>query len=322
MFGGKESVSHYNAAWPNGPGLRAGAPHGTIATLDLGFVKRRPLNYFSPIMAFLIPWIMFCLMLGLLSFPIHFENGGLINILVVVSLVMIILVGLWTYVEKEARRQHPFTNPSWFPFIFVSLSLAWILGVILGSVNYMVLLKPYMQTMTMNTYNNINPLLMRGEQLQDAGIVSFGNNSKIDISKAMGFKNYDMYCVAPISLEAPIEARERGATRLDFWAVDKNCCTSQGKQFKCEMFDIGGLSGVRLNSDIDRPFYRLAVQEAEALYGIKAKHPIFFHWMRNPLKNVEHKRTKAFKNFLRGVLAYGVFQLFLVALAIIRLSLL
>ena len=39
---------------------------------------------------------------------------------------------------------------------------------------------------------------------------------------------------------------------------------------------------VRLTNDEDHPYYRLAVQQAEVKFGIKAVHPLFFTWSRDP----------------------------------------
>jgi len=317
MLGGKEPLSHY-------------APYGATTRLDLGLVKRRPINYISPFLAFLAPWTMFCFIFGVLTFPIHFNMDRLVAVYVVASLFLILCIGVWAWVEGEARRRQTFTNPTWCPFLFVCLLFAWIVGLILGSINYAVLMKPYMQIMTMNNYQDVDPLLMRGGQLQDAGLVRFVNNSKIDISKAMGFRNYDMYCVAPISVEGPSQASDPLApgllnqgvatTELDFWVVGKNCCNEHGRGINCQGFDVGGLSGMRLTDDSDRAFYRLAVQEAEALYGIRANHPIFFNWVRDPMRGINEGKEHAFRNYLRGVLAYGVFQLFVVVYSVILLA--
>lgn len=320
MLGGKEPISYY-------------APYGATTRLDLGFVKKRPINYISPALAFLLPWTMFCFIFGVLTFPIHFNMDRLVAVYVVASLFLILCIGTWAWVEREARRRQSFTNPTWCPFLFVCLLFAWIVGLILGSINYAVLMKPYMQLMTMNRYTDVDPLLMRGGQLQDAGIVQFVNDSKVDISKAMGFRNYDMYCVAPISVEGPSSlppdplAPRRGlwrqgvaTTELDFWVVGKNCCNEHGRGINCPGFDVGGLSGLRLTEDSDRAFYRLAVQEAEALYGIRANHPIFFNWVHDPMPRINAGMGHAFRNYLRGVLAYGVFHLFVVVYSVVLLS--
>ena len=73
----------------------------------------------------------------------------------------------------------------------------------------------------------VYPNRMLGQQLLDAGIVQFAPGSQLDVKKSMGFKNGELYCVAPIvfGTASPVS--------YDFWAVGKDCCSGSQADFSC-----------------------------------------------------------------------------------------
>merc|ERR1719161_3450528 len=117
---------------------------------------------------------------------------------------------------------------------------------------------------------------------------------------SMGFKNLQMYCVAPIVSGSRDDAKR--ISSYDFWAIGTNCCSGTQADFHCEGFNIRGASaGVRLMRDDHRAFYRLAVQQAEAAYNIRADHPLFFHWMQDPNAEVTAYMDEGYKYYLLGI---------------------
>lgn len=143
----------------------------------------------------------------------------------------------------------------------------------------------------------------------------FADGTGLDMRKAMGFKNLDIYCVAPI-----IKGDDKLAF-YDFWAVGMNCCSGVSADFRCGEFNNPhARSGLRLMQSEQRPFYRLAVQQAEAAYNIKATHPIFFHWMQDPVAETDIFRDHGYRYYLIGIFSFFAFNAFCVVTATIILS--
>merc|ERR1740121_1704464 len=105
----------------------------------------------------------------------------------------------------------------------------------------------------LNTYTEIDPSKMVGQQLMDAGSVLWSNTTALDISKSMGFKNLNTYCVAPITVPGS------APKTYDFWAIGVNCCSGQEADFNClDAKNKFARGGVRLLRASERPYYRLA----------------------------------------------------------------
>eukprot|EP00913_Durusdinium_trenchii_P009404 g8838.t2 len=151
-----------------------------------------------------------------------------------------------------------------------------------------------------------------------------------------GFKNDDTYCVAPIIL-----GKDQMAS-YDFWAVGVNCCPGQSPDFRCgEYNNAHARAGLRLMSDVERPFYRLAVQQAEAAYNIRTKppicpkqcvwwshqfglsrteHPMFFHWVQDPVALTNEWISDGHRFVFKSMGVFFVFNFFCVSCAIIVFS--
>jgi len=234
---------------------------------------------------------------------------------VVLPLLVVLVCGGYAAMETKRKVAGRGKVPTWGTFFFATMLMAWIAGVAMGDANFFLNLRPFYDISNLGTYLHIDPSLFRGQQLMDAGRIIFTNDTRLDLKRAMSFRNQEMYCVAPISI-----ARENGSFETlrtyDFWAVGVGCCSGSNPDFHCGEFNNpSARGGLRLMRDSDRAFFRLAVQQAEAAYNIKAAHPLFFTWMQDPIAEVNAYHAQGSEFFLIGVFSHLVFQSFLVAAA-------
>eukprot|EP00443_Scrippsiella_acuminata_P017585 CAMPEP_0115252966 /NCGR_PEP_ID=MMETSP0270-20121206/44425_1 /TAXON_ID=71861 /ORGANISM="Scrippsiella trochoidea, Strain CCMP3099" /LENGTH=235 /DNA_ID=CAMNT_0002668449 /DNA_START=69 /DNA_END=773 /DNA_ORIENTATION=- len=191
------------------------------------------------------------------------------------------------------------------------------LRVALGDMNFSSNLQPFYDVLNLNYYAGVDPLKLQGQQLMDAGRIIFTENARLDLSRSMGFKNSEIYCVAPVTVVSK-NVSHADLMTYDFWAVGMNCCSGNAKaaDFSCGDYNNPRAhAGLRLMRDDQRAFFRLAVQQAEAAYNIKAVHPLFLHWMQDPMAEVNSYQDNGYRYYLIGIWSHFGIQLFLVVCA-------
>mmetsp|Transcript_10885 Transcript_10885/g.24731 ORF Transcript_10885/g.24731 Transcript_10885/m.24731 type:complete len:324 (+) Transcript_10885:109-1080(+) len=316
-----------------GQGAAQRAPYGAVNNQDIVYAnpttagmqtqksyfvpgQRRRLNVVAIVIALFVPWAIFTVAFTTMSFSLRYTQPGLVLFVMIVLFIMVVVFGACAFdAARKKAKGVVGREPTWFIFLFITSLLAWGLGVAGGNSNYSVNMDVFYSFNNLNTYSAVDPQTTRGQQLMDAGRVLFVEGSRLDVSKSIGFKSKETYCVAPVT---------RGNSDLvlyDFWAVGKDCCSGNKPDYHCGHFNSpGAIAGLRLMEDSDRAYYRLAVQQAEAVYGIKADHPLFFEWLEDPIAQINSYQEAGFKYFLLGVLTYFSFQLFLVVVAAIAFS--
>lgn len=242
-----------------------------------------------------LPWLVFTAIYWVMIFKIHYVDPVFAWSVVFSGLGLATIMAVAGYIRTQREAA-----PSWYNFAAFAFFLATGLAAFFGNMVFWTYMERYYDYMTLNTLSSVNPEKYTGGMLMDSGRVYFHDGAQLDIKKSMGFKNGDMYCVVPIS---------NGCHKMpnyDLWAVGKNCCTNPG-QFTC-----GDASNFRIRSALrsmeldDNPFYRLAVQQAEAAYGITATHPVFFHWTQDPLHEIMSLRKQGIKYFLMGTFSHFI----------------
>lgn len=292
--------------------------YGTNANVKPARIgHRKTMNIVSMSLSLFVPWILFSVLYGVLSFNIHFDHPAIATLICAVGFVLVCAFGvLAASALKRKYAGDPTREPTWFVFLFVSCLVAWITAVVFGDMNFHHNAKPFYDLYNLNVYPSVDPSKWRGQQLMDAGRIMFEGGSKLDLKRTAGFKNTDMYCVAPIVMDG------QAAASYDFWAVGMNCCDGMDtSSYRCGDYDnVHARGGLRLMHDDERPFYRLAVQEAESAYNIQATHPLFFYWLDDPIASMSQYQDNAYKWFLAGMFLFFTVQLTAVAAASIFFS--
>lgn len=287
--------------------------------------KRRQLpgrfNCAAICLSFFVPWILFCIMYWVMSFSMHYKEKDSCYFIVALGLIFVLTAARLAYESATKERDDGKRDASWFIFLAAASFLAWIAGVTLGDFNYFYNLEPYYDLENLNRYENVDPGKMPGQQVMDAGRISFKKETRLDLNKTMAFRNVDIYCVAPIVSKENLKAGN--TTSYDFWAVGLNCCSGRpgARDFSCgEWNNKHAVSGLRVMHQNSRTFYQLAVNQAEAAFDIRAKHPLLFYWMEDPKAEMSAYYDEGNKYYYFGVFCFFCFMLFLLLTAMVVFS--
>lgn len=290
-----------------------GMPKDTMLQSEFGgFLvpgKRRRINIVAICVNVFGPWLLFCGIFACQSLALHYEHPYGVWLVSLFGILCSMLLFSFAARERVLNRE-----PYWYNFAAIACCFGTVCATAFGSANFWINTMPYFDIEGLSTVTNVNPARVLGQQMMDVGIVNWADGSGVDTRMSMGFKSDDTYCVAPI-------VNDGEPMRLyDFWAVGINCC-GDGEDFRCgEWNSPHARSGLRQMRAGERPFFRLAVQQAEAAFHIQAPHPVFFYWMADPASEVNQWRDDVLKYYFQGVILYFVFNALSVAFALIGFS--
>lgn len=296
-----------------------GASHGPFNKLNTPnafFVnrgQRKRLNMIAILIALFAPWSLFVFMVAVLSFSVHYTSPYITYLVTLFTFLgAVCFPGFLTAQAMKRKYTSPATyQPNYYLFLFVTCLLAYVIGSTVGEGNYTSQMYKYYSLTHLTTYDNIDTTFDFGQQYMDAGVMKFKKGTVLDTTKSMGFKNTDMYCVAPIITRS--NPNSTNDLTYDFWAVGKGCCSGYQPDFHCPGFnDRAASGGIRLMHDDDRPFYRLAVQQAEAMYKISAVHPLFFEWVHDTDEAINGFAQRGYTTFILSIASYFLLQSFFV----------
>lgn len=274
---------------------------------------RRRMNLVPMAVNLFVPWAVFIATFVPMGSTMHQTSPAATYALVVISALIVATAGVYFFEAKFTKEQST-RQPSWFGFFFISMLVAWIVGMVLGGLSYSAHVVKASELDGMVTYSDVDPMAMRGQQVMDGGVFRFSKEARVDLQRSMAFRNKKMYCVAPVRRQE--EAPDAGQS-VDFWVVGTDCCGTSGDDYHCPGFNDIEVVANRLLDDTARPFYRLAVQQAEAKYNIVANHPIFMTMeAKGSAAGARDLPTKhaalVTRNLLMGVVFFFIFQMFMV----------
>jgi len=225
---------------------------------------------------------------------------------------LLLPVALFAFLSYAATKDSKLgDNRALGATFFLSL-VAWVAAMYMGHNIYTEYMEEFFQLSALATYPNVNPSNFTGAQLMDAGVVLFNPKAQLNRSLSVGFKNEHVYCVAPVVM--PDQGKQ-----FDFWAVGVDCCSGHTTDFKCgEYSNQLAHSGVRLLREDQRPFFRLAVKEAEAMYNLPISNPIFVHYVQDAETAVANYEEAGWRDFLvSGLITFSVLLFLTVAFGLV-----
>lgn len=270
---------------------------------------RRRINCNAALNALFFPWALFLIVFCTASFYLHYESPFLVLLLNGLA-----LVGSLYCMYRSSSTPNPNRDRTFYStYMAIACVIAVSLGWLLGDLNFWFNMQPAYNIEHLATYTNVNPsattsqsgqqVPTSGKRYQDAGKVYFEHNAMLDLRHAMSFKMGDLYCAAPI-----VDPQCNGTCGFDFWAVGVNCCSEDVADFRCgEYSNPTAKAGLRLMHDEQRANFRMAVLKAQGVHKVTSTHPVFFHWLHDPVKEIDHIKRKGFRGFALAMIAsFGV----------------
>lgn len=235
-----------------------------------------------------VPWLLFwgvyASMVGWLH---HYWPRVTWTIVIVAWLFVIGTV----FIYRSAARKGRVYDAIWGLFFTLACGLSVLAGTMIGNGEYEQYWHRFYDFKALESYVNINPLEDVGKAFMDGGQYYFKEGSHVDTTRVVAFKNFDVYCIAPIIREELEDEgkKKEGKTPLnlppsgtiDWFAVGVNCCKPDGEEWNCG----GGnaRNGLRVLDVDHRPFYNMASTMWSTKYDIPVKNPIFVEFVIDPL---------------------------------------
>jgi hypothetical protein len=211
------------------------------------------------LISFLLPPLQFTVVAQVLTFHLHYSDEGIATILSILGVLPVLAAFRSLRKNKEAQ------NP-WDKLIFLQLLVAYVFAFVSSHMNFWCYMAPFYHTRAMKSYTEIDPSLVSGQRLLDAGKIDFVSSARVVTDLGMSFTSWDIYCVAPISTPLGLPSQGSQLASYDFWAVGVNCCHAGAPDFRCgEYSNIKAHSGYRMMDEAQTPYFRLAVDQAQAV---------------------------------------------------------
>lgn len=254
-------------------------------------------NIVAVLLAVFVPWLAIIGMFATVSFGLHYKAP--------MQMLLICLLAVWVvYQIAHSAWTARKTGQDYFFKAYIAIVLIIVVPMtwLAADYNFWTYLQPAYEVEHLARYEKINPSQTQrlgrtwptnGKRYQDAGAVTFADNVVLDQRRSVGFKMGALYCVAPI-----IDKTCKKNCGQDFWAVGIDCCSEDASNFRCGDFNnTRARGGLRMMRDHQRHFFRLAVLQAEGVFGFVSTHPLFFYWDENPEEEIVTMKRTGMKLF-------------------------
>mmetsp|Transcript_56293 Transcript_56293/g.163250 ORF Transcript_56293/g.163250 Transcript_56293/m.163250 type:complete len:387 (-) Transcript_56293:223-1383(-) len=315
-------VASHAGGWPGGYGA---APHvdslkpPVLLLGDQDGELRLRINGLAICQAVLLPCALCTGTLLLLSFPFGVEHKALSAFLIILGVLAVAaFVGKATHSIMAGAKSGK-KEPTWYFFLAVTCLVAWLVGFIAGKCNFASRMDPYYKMAIMGTATGIDPADIPATKYMDVSRAVFQEGTHIAEDLSLGYKDSDVYCVAPIVSNSTMKP-----ATYDFWAVGINCCSPiPPARFWCgttETDDPLAHGGVRWMERSTQPYFKLAIEQAEAEYGYKSGKPLFFTWTKDPIADVESLHSAGVSFTITVAIVHLIMQAILVSCVVLAFT--
>lgn len=203
---------------------------------------------------------------------------------------VVFFLGLSAHVGKflKSSRKQLF-HWGWWPLVALTFcAIGVTCGLLQGHMIWATYLKRYYHIESLRSYSGIDPSVVPGRQIMDAGTVEFAQHVNIDRDHSGCFLNEGQtYCVAPIvhggQLTDGFGVDSPRFGSYDYFAVGVGCCSCETNDFRCGQWrNPAANGGIRSTDEVSRPFFVLAAEAWAAANQKTSSSPIFFTWVESP----------------------------------------
>jgi hypothetical protein len=257
----------------------------------------------------IVPLLVFLLVFYLRSFDSHYKSESFTDVMCYCVLIVPLVAGMNAFSMRKTGDPKPMA-------LLALMALgAWLSAVMLGDFNFHSNMRPFYDVRQLNVYPSVDTAKYSGQSLMDAGILEFAAGTKLLYNRSVGFKNQDIYCVAPIA------SGSGNQSVYDFWAVGMNCCSAKRADFHCgDYTSQKSMKGLRVLDDEKRDMFRLVVKKAEAEFQLKVNHPVFVYWLSDPESELRAYQEDGWQYYVTASFAFFCIELLLVVLATVAFS--
>jgi len=255
--------------------------HGNVFA---GEAKMR-MNAVALFLNLFVPWGVACLCCGVCAFKLMYKSPVVAWGIIVTIAILWVILAVRAFLARNGWRtesKYYDPDPTWLTYLCLAMLIAVVAGVLKGLGIFRQFTNPYLSLQSMKVAGMDGDGIdvgKGGQAIMDAGIVRFLPSTSIDLAHTSHFMYKTLYCVAPLVKNGTVPE----AQSYDVWFVGKDCCSTATSDYRCGKWqDPAAMFGTRVTADQDIAFYRLAVQQAESVYGIMARHPVFFTQSINP----------------------------------------